>query len=786
MKKHGQKKMRIGWQMHERAAVVLVAAFLCGGASLAREQVTIQKGATGNQQLRAADTWLNQANQTGVNNPPASLQVESNRNNVRRTLVLFDLSIVPNAGIKTATLTLNATNVTRNGRTYSANLITSFWEAASASWADRVGTGGNATAWGAAGGDFDATVGSASNTAAINGTGKINWTVTTAVQSWYNGTANYGFLIQDTNEGRGATATTTFGAMEDPTVANRPELTLTFVQNVTNLTAIPGSGQIAVSWQFPAAIGTILEAYKGVLILRRQGAPVDKGSVPADLGGQPGLCTTVGTGTVVFVSNATSTTSFVDDSADKCGSPVNGNMYYYKVFAYDAAGYYSSNPSNLPSPRDGASTFTAEAGAMPNLSGTTQRPLWMFGTHSNTLAPPGIEPASQVDIGTDTNQIFAVNSTTGQYLYPPVALGGLIAGRMPILDAGSASIGRQVAYVASEDNYVYAIDTVTGEILWLTEPGGSTTNLFEGGAAVQLKEFSAPGLPNDLVFVATRNGASTATNRIYALDGNLGAVTWTHTGSAGTTTALDIVSSTPMVDYAHNSIWVTSHANGGANQPNLWRLDSLTGAVVYNGNFGGGDIDSSATLSANNDVLFVGTNGNTAPQVDGRLYAINPLASTLPAVSPAVQGSSVAFYDDGSDGPVHGFPFVANFNSPYTVVYTTNTQVHAVSFNVSTNTFTKLWTTAVFSAPNLASCAARSCTLSAPVVSFTQSMVYTGGSDGMLYELNLATGALSKSVVVDIFYPAVVGDPALDEINQQIFVSTVTNDQRVYSFVIPF
>jgi hypothetical protein len=291
--------------------------------------------------------------------------------------------------------------------------------------------------------------------------------------------------------------------------------------------------------------------------------------------------------------------------------------------------------------------------------------------------------------------------------------------------------------------------------------------------------------------VGTRNGATTNANSIIGLDGNAGTVQWTYTGTPGATTALDIMSSTPTIDYTNNAIWVTSSANGGAGQPNLWRINPLNGAVLFSGNLNGIDIDSSPTLTQNADVLFVGTNGVTAPPlsvIDGRLYAINPKASSVvPVVSPAVQGAVVAFYDDGNDGSVIGFPFVTNTAPPYTVVYTTNTQVHAVSFNPTTNTFTKLWTTTVFAAP-FPTCNAGVCSLSAPVVatSVNPNMVYTGGSDGLLYELNLSTGAIVNKAVVDTFYPAVVGDPALDEVKSRVYVSTTTNDQRAYGFAIPY
>lgn len=774
------------------AGAIWLGCLLLGpGAAIApaREQVVIQKGVNRNTQLRGADTWLDSTTPLNVNSGTATLRVQNN--GAQRALVLFDLSVVPNAGVKTAQLTLNVATAPGAGRTYSANLLTSFWDPANAGWTNRVA----GTAWGAAGGDFIGTI-PAGNTAAISGTatGPVSWTITQAVQTWYNGTPNYGLEVKDNTES-GGTRTTIFSSNEAATATLRPSLTMTFLQPVTNLAITPASGKITLGWSYPTPIpagvgGSILEAYAGVVILRRQGAPVDKGSAPTDLAALPALCSTIGTGTVVFVGTMANT-SFVDDATDTCtgtgnGQPQNGLAYYYKIFTYDTAHYFSSNPAGLAAPRDGSSTFASEAGAVAGGAGVGMAPMWMLGTHSSTLAAPGIVPAGQIDVGTDTNQIFAVNTATGQRLYPAVSLGGIVSGRPPILDQTDASIAFQVMYVPTQDNFIYAIDTTSGAILWQANPGATTTNQFQGGAGVVVKQFSGPSftLAHDLVIAGTRNGLSTSTNRIVAVDGNTGGLMWTYTGAAGASTALDIMSATPTIDYVHNAVWMTSHSNGGAAQPNLWKLNATTGTRIFQMNVGSADIDSSASLTQFGDVLFVGTNGSAT--VNGRLYAINPLASTAPVVSPAVQGATVAFYDDGNDGPVHGFPFVVNTTSPYNVVYTTNTQVHAVQFNAATNVFTKLWTTTIFSSPTLATCKTSVCTVSAPVVSTSFNRVYAGGSDGKLYEMNASTGVVTAQMVVNTFYPAVVGDPALDEVNQKLYVSTVTDDQRIYGFSIPF
>ena len=752
-------------------AGLLVVLMACPLAS-ARESVTIQS-TNAAQPIRAADAYLRVANPNNNYGGTTTMFVRSGAGGVRRAVVLFDLSTVPNAGIKTATLTLFATARPTVTRTYSANLVTGFWNETQVTWNRRVGTTANPINWGAAGGDYDGTVSANANVTTTSTF--VNWTVTAAVRAWYNGTPNYGFLIRDNTE-TGAQYTTQFAARTNGTVADRPQLTLTFLQNVTNLMATPGNGSVALSWAYPTPIagGTILEPYAGVVILRSTGLPVDKSAAPTDGVAPPAPCTVIGGATVVYVGT-TANTTFTDNSSDSCGGPANGTMYYYKAFTYDTADNYSSNPTGLPSPRDGSSTFTAEIGAMPNPPGTTQAPLWVFATHSTVQAPPGIMPGSQIDVGTDTSQLFALSTATGQPLFPAVALGGIVYGRPPVLDAADASLVQQVAYVADSDNFVYAVNTTTGAISWFVRPGNLTTNLFRGGAAVQLHAYSGAGftLGTDLVVVGTRNAASATTNRIYGLNGNTGTVYWTRTGVAGPTTALDMINSTPMVDYVHNAIWVTSQSNGGAAQPNLWKLASNNGAVLWNGNCGGSDIDSSPSLTQYADVLFVSTNG-------GALYAVNPM------VSGATACSTMPSYTDGSDGAVEGFPYIANTVSPYTVIYTTNTQVHAVSYNVATSTFAKLWTTTVFPSPTDPSCSGSSCTVSAPVVSGIAGMVYTGGSDGYLYELSLASGSIVNRAVVDTMSPAVVGDPALDDVNQRVYVSTTAVDQRVFAFAIPY
>ena len=731
-------------------ATLAVATFASGLA--AREQVVIQKTSS-NAQLRGGSIYLDLVSgSTPVGG--TDLRVRARTVSLQHSLVLFDLSTLPNIGLKQATLTLRISTPPSSNRTYGAYTLTSFWTQ-NASWINRAaGVNNLLTAWGASGGDYN---GTATDTQSVTTTStSVTFDITAQAQTWYQGTANYGTLIRDQNEGL-STAQTIFYSFSAATQANRPSLTVTFLQNVQNLTATPGSNSVTLNWSYPTPIGTVLtgEAYAGVVILRRAGAPVDKNSAPTDGNAPPTLCSTVGSGTVVFVGSMTDT-SFKDSGS--CGALTNGTQYFYKVFMRDQANYYTSN--------GGDSTFTAEIGAVP---GTTQTLAWTAATHSYNLGGGGLIPGTQMDFGSDTSQLFSVNLATGTRAYPPVALGGTVSARPPILDSTVAADGAQVAYVAAQDGYVYAIDTSTtgnGQILWQTNLntiGTNTGNAFMGGAGVQVKAYSGVAYTPtyDTVIVGTHFAGTATSNSIIGINGSTGATLWTTTGGTGPNPNMDMVNSTPAVDYVNKAIWVTTQSNGGSSQPNLWKLNPLTGAVFWSTNIGSaGDINSSPTLTQNGDVLFVGAD-------NGYIYAVNP-AATSPGAA------LLASYNAG-DGAIKSYPYVVSSSSPFTIVFTTNTMVQAVSFNKSNNTFTKLWSSQTFTSP------------SAAVVDFYTSKIYIGTGSDYVYELALSNGAVTGSRVVDTGNnPMYIGDPSLDLVLGRIYVTTTTNDQRTYAYSVPF
>jgi len=101
-------------------------------------------------------------------------------------------------------------------------------------------------------------------------------------------------------------------------------------------------------------------------------------------------------------------------------------------------------------------------------------------------------------------------------------------------------------------------------------------------------------LAHDLLVVGTRNGASTTAKRIVGIDGNTGATLWPTIGNAGGVATMDIISSSPAIDFVNHAAWVPSRSAGAAAQPSLWKLNPNSGAVLATAALGDTDTDPTA------------------------------------------------------------------------------------------------------------------------------------------------------------------------------------------------
>lgn len=768
------------WMERNRAvSLLLCALLLAAGPVLARERKVLQRSAT-DPQTRAADAWLDQGSALMNHGGDQTLQVQSRNNNRnQRALVQFDLSSVPSSGIKVATLSLwMSTAPTGTSRTYQARRVTSLWTESSASWTNRAlcstCTPAWTAAWTAAGGDNSGAATSSTAMGTASGVFRT-WDIAADVRQWYGGaapSANYGTLIMDSAESSGATARTAIFSSneENVTPAHRPSLTLEFIQNVQGLATTAGDSQITLSWTYPPQVpgSTVVSATNGVLILRVAGAGIPSTTAPTDgtvYTRNAGCTNNIAAATIIF-SSSTLPTSFNDSAAGDNPNcpPANGTTYYYKVFVKDAANNYShnqgaTNPSIYIPMTLGTPSATASL---------RQSAAWLASTGIATLSTPGVIPSNVVIIGAPSNIVSGIKPSDGTPMFGWVSVAGAINGRPPVLDASISSTGMNVAYVADADaslyGFVYGINAFTGDILWMTNPTGLATNNFLAGPGVVVKQSSDAlgggySRMTDLVVVGTRS-ASTSTNQVVGIDGNTGATVWTFTGG-GTNPAMDIVSSTPYVDYVNHAIWVTSRSNNGTGQPSLWKINiNTTGPLataLATANLG--NISDSPIVTFTGDVLFVGNDAGT-------LYAINPTnAATL---------SSYAATS------VIGSPILMTNSSPYTVVFTGGTggtTLTAITFDRSTNTF------AATGAGTWSTTMPGGCTPSAPIGFPGLAKIYVGCSDGNLYQFDAATGT-NDGVRFLRGGGFGIGDPTLD-VELSRVIAGCTNS-RVFAFTFPF
>ncbi len=810
-----------------RTLVLLLGIALLGIRATpahAQERVTLQFVPGGlsspDSQVRSINTWLDEANPaTGNHATDGDLHVQSGDTgnlNAAHSLFLFDLSRIPRSGIKSASLNLWLDTAPTTARTWEVEQVTSFIGvplAYAISWTART----NQLGWTAPGGDF---VGAPIATFAPGTTNGVLLTsdVSSGVETWFGGaplTPNYGFIIKDVNEDTDPPGSSVGGLLAsnfNGTAAHAPALVVTFIQEVRNLTATPGNGSVTLNWTYPSQVAnsTIVNATSGVVILREAGTPVEDLALIQDGTAPPASCGAVNlTGAIVVFNGGTgSPTTFMDNT---CGI-ANGTTYFYKVFAVASLGggnyNYSSNGDLASGTADNA--FVGEIAATPSAT-APQAPLWMAPVRGAALAAPSIDPGNFALIADNNSVVQGFIPSNGNDAIAPASIGGNTGSRMPVLEAAEADYGPStglgpvpMTFVAADDSLVYDIGLETsGFILDFLNPvnDGMTPGAYTGGVAMQVKAFSNSGntKPNDVMIMGTRVVATPTANTIFAattcnlsivpgtgcsgsgggwnITGGLGGVTSTgcSTTSSPATCDIDIITSTPFVDYKRNIVWVTSHNGNTAsgNTPaqvaaaDVWKLDANSGAVLAAVNVGG-DIDASPTGTQDQSVIFVGTNAGT-------VLAFDPATTDAgPPVTPHQLGASASL----GDGPINGFPLVATAASPWTVVVSTNTQVQALSFNGTT--FTSLWTTVPVGG----------CIPSSPV-SGPNSMdlsnnpvVYIGCSDGTLHELVLSTGNDETQMILDPSGGVVAGDPSLDVATNEVIVGA--SNGRVYAFKLPF
>ncbi|MBI3663805.1 MAG: DNRLRE domain-containing protein [Acidobacteria bacterium] len=595
-------------------------------------------------------------------------------------------------------------------------------------------------------------------------------TAAAADVSWY--------VLQLNNTSPGGVS---YASKEDATPSNRPQLDVRILRDVSLGTITPGVSEITLNFTFPA--GATAANYQGVMIARKNGAaaptfaPVD-GTAYA-LGSQPVAGETVVANANNFTASPTNVAVLDENGPNSVISPV--TQYSFKLYTRDnntITGAASAAPPHYSFGGAATGTATAAVGGGANKN-------WSYKTAGTTLAPPGLDPGNKVVAGSNDNNLHSMGSTTGARNYQPAGsngtTGGVIQSRPAIISQGDTNLadcdsltpGLQpcdVAYAGSADGRVYAFNAATGQRIWVTPAPGSPGALvavggtIQGGIALELRRYASatfqafdcdsvtPGQQTcDLLFVGTRE-ISVTSNKVHALNGNTGAIVWTF--SPGN---MDGVNSMPAVDYANNVVWVSSLSNGGA-QPSLWKINGLTGAPISN--FSLGNISGSPTINADNRVVYAVTD-----------------TGNLVAVRNDIAACAKTFVTGATSGT--GFPNVIGtgalrdenvFFTTTTAVVSTVRKVHFV-YNPACGgeTFAAAagYTNPVFAA-----------TLSGPVINPLTNFIYAGASDGRLYKMDSASGAVLANRLVNS--GLTIGEPSIDIYLSKLFAGDAQG--RVYSF----
>ena len=752
-----------------------LVALLCVGLGMPSAEAATSTGALG----ATADTMTNQ-NATTANNGSCLVNVVNARSTrAQRVMVRFDVSTIPSdAAIKTANLSLVQTAAGTDAlRTFGAHRITTAWSEGAvcasttcasptfgASWSES-NLSNCTTAWTTAGGDFNSTAtASVVNVSATSGT-TVTWGIKADVQAYVLGTAvNNGTLIKDSAENAGAANTHQFGMKENGTASNKPSLTVTYLRQVTNLTASASSNQVVLNWTLP----TPGADYNGVLIVRKATTDFTSNFSSDPVDGTAYVAgNTIGTDAVPVVANLTgSQTSYTDSTA------ANDTTYFYRVYARDSSANYSQNTV-----ASSTAPVYPKVSARPADGAVTGNPNWSYATGATSLAPPGLTDGGVVVSGSNDSKLHGMSASTGTQSFTPFATGNAIQARPPVIPSSLSTTSQNVAYVTSQDGKAYAVDTSTGALLsgWTTPQLGNTP--LQGGAAVWLQAIQTLSFPGkgfvttpDMVVVGTKNTtAPTTSNKVYGLHAGGGAGGIISPGGAIWTFSpgnMDIIASTPLIDYFSNTIWVSSLSNGGT-QPSLWKLNAADGTLVTSFSSLGGDITSSPVGSLDGNVnrapsfIYVGTDA-------GALKAIKVSDNTISTHTPL-----------SGTGAIKGSPLSFSFSTPSvltpdTIVFSRSATVHAVQFNGTI--FSPLWTTTPTGSP---------ATISAPIDNFDGTKVYVGASDGKVHRLTniLTLNGGQDEAQVSTPSTQTVGDPSFDITLGRTYVGAA--DAHIYSFTAP-
>lgn len=313
-----------------------------------------------------------------------------------------------------------------------------------------------------------------------------------------------------------------------------------------------------------------------------------------------------------LVTDVTGSAGAYSTYSDQTGLS-NGTVYYYAV--------YAQAPGTPGAYADGKIV-----NGRPFI--TTGRVKWAFAAGASLLAPPAVRPG-----GVGTGAVYAVANDRLFHATDPGATGGGWPETAPFawvplpMNAPAQSrpgivylptyppipASPRMAFLASQDGYVYAADADSGGASPLWTSGIRLGETVQAGVAGAFREFDGT-LGYDIVFAASRN--ATSANKVYGLNPATGAVLWTfdNGGVADPAQAMGIICGKPAVDYTNRRLYFASRRHGGGSANTVWCLTFTQASATRLWAVNVGDVDGAPTLS--NGRVYVGTNA-------GWVYALS-------------------------------------------------------------------------------------------------------------------------------------------------------------------
>jgi uncharacterized repeat protein (TIGR01451 family) len=405
----------------------------------------------------------------------------------------------------------------------------------------------------------------------------------------------------------------------------------------------------------------------------------------------------------------------------------NGQSYYYAAFVHHSA---TLSPGRFVQ------------GRPFDTSGPVK---WAFSTGGFSVTPPSVSGAAVIATSNDLAvHAMARGPSGGEWPagWLPFEVGGPVQSRSPVVPI-TVGTTNPVVFLGAQDGYVYAFDAARGG-----SPALPPWPAHDMGAPLQAAPagiFTAFGGAYDYLLVGTRDAG--ADNRFVALDPASGAELGSFDNGGGST-GIGIINGMAAVDYGSSRVYFTSHVRAGGSVTTLWCQQLGPTPTVFAG-CGWltprtlGDIDSSPILRGGR--IYVGSASG-----GGTVYSIDAASGNPGLDRTFVHG----------DGQVKGFVFTDRSSDD--IYFATDNRVWLVSDTAGGMTENSV-VGGVSLGPGVKP--------SAVLFVSGDHYVYVGGSDGRLYEINVAGAPIVKSVQLGDGLSA-VGIPSLDATYNLLHVGT--------------